>query len=83
MSRVTVGSRDDLAWAECTPPLRFGGAHHGLVLLQPRDRAESVWERRGPVHVYIYATAAELQAVDHLTRRDMRLLAWGILTDPE
>src|SRR5262245_53446684 len=69
MGRVAVGNRRDLAWAECHPPLRIGDRAYELVLLQSRDRNESLWSvDGGPVHVYVCTTPDDSMARDQVPR---------------
>jgi hypothetical protein len=78
MARVTLDERDDLAWAECHPPLGLAGRTYPLVLLQPRYRRESLWSvGDDPVAVYVCVTAEEHETSDQLTRRQLRVLDWG------
>ena len=80
MSQVTLDERDDLAWAECGPPLRVDGERFGLVILQPRYRYESLWAVGAGVEVYVCTTASRHEASDQLSRANVRVLAWGHLT---
>jgi hypothetical protein len=82
MSHVVVGERQDLrwAWAECHPALKYKGGTYDLLLLESRDRNQSVWSADdGPIHVYVCTTSKENEALDELPRNAVRVIAWGIL----
>lgn len=83
LDRVTLEERDDLAWVECEPALRVAGGVHPLVLLQPRYRHESLWSVGSGVEVYVCTASPSHIAADSLSRKHVRVLAWGLVTERE
>lgn len=82
MSPVALDERDDLAWAECEPPLRLGGETFHLVLLQPRYRYLSLWEvGADAVPVYVCVTSGPDESAERLTRKQVRVVTWALVTE--
>lgn len=82
MSQVTLDERQDLAWAECEPELRVDGRCYHVVLLQPRYKSESLWDvGLREVEVYVCSTAPGNEAAGRLSRSQVRVLSWGVVSE--